>query len=157
MKQQLQQLKQERDRAVAMLGDKDKDRAVDQDKVNKDFEAKMTAIAADMQQAVLQLSAPKEGQDNSAQMAKIAADFKADVLNIMKDLEIARMNTQSTESVAAMKDDGSRRREDMVKTETTAKDLMRSMGTVLETISRPKKRRMTKIKDGVYEAEEILQ
>ena len=163
MKQQLQQLKQERDRAVAMLGDKGKDRAVDQDKVNKDFEAKMTAIAADMEQAKMDMIQARDemlnkpGADNESAMQKINADFEAKIMKIIADLEVARMKNQTTESVASMKDDGSRRREDMVKTEATAKDLMRSMGAVLETISRPKKRRMTKIKDGVYEAEEILQ
>ena len=163
LKQQMQKLKQERDQAVAMLGDKDKDRAVDQDKINKDFEAKMTAIAADMQQAKMDLIQSRDemmmkpGADNETAMQKISADFEAKIVKILADLEVARMKNQSTEAIAEKKDDGSRRREDMVKTEATAKDLMKSMGIVLENISKPKTRLMTRIRDGVYKAEEIIQ
>jgi D-alanine-D-alanine ligase-like ATP-grasp enzyme len=56
LKQQLQQLKSERDQAVHMLGDKDKDRAIDREalqnereKLMRDYEAKMTKILYDFE------------------------------------------------------------------------------------------------------------
>lgn len=104
LQQQLQQLKQERDQAVALLGDKDKDRQIEQDKINKDFEAKMAKIAADMEQAKMDLlvarNAPQEdtgaahakiAADSEAAHAKIAADFEAKILKIVADTETARM------------------------------------------------------------------
>ncbi len=51
--QQLQKLSQEHQQALAMLGDKQADRQIEQDKINKDFEAKLTKIVADAETKML--------------------------------------------------------------------------------------------------------
>lgn len=50
---QLKKLQQENQQAIGMLGDKEADRAIERDKINKDFEAKLTKIGADMQTTML--------------------------------------------------------------------------------------------------------
>lgn len=57
---QMKQLQQERDKAIALLGDKEADRQIDRDKnaisadkVNKDFEAKLTDIVAKMSETLM--------------------------------------------------------------------------------------------------------
>lgn len=74
--QQLQGLKQERDKALALLGDKEKDREIDRSKIAADYDTKMTDIAAGFQETILKLLAD-QGQQNEAQLQKIAADFEA--------------------------------------------------------------------------------
>lgn len=51
LKQQLQQAMQERQQLIAAVQDKDKDRALDADKINKDYEAKILAIVEKAQSA----------------------------------------------------------------------------------------------------------
>lgn len=174
LQQQLQQLKQERDRAVALLGDKDKDRAIEQDKINKDFEAKMTDIAAEMQQTVLKLAS--EGQEtNEAAMEKVSKDFEAKVMQMVLDfrLDVAKLRQErefaeeginadltiegaKIESGEKIKsaDRSARRREDVVKNEETMSKLMESMGNVLENITKPKKKKITAPDGKVYTSEE---
>lgn len=50
---QLEQMQQQHQKALAMLGDKEADRQIERDKINKDFEAKLTKVASDMQIALL--------------------------------------------------------------------------------------------------------
>jgi hypothetical protein len=186
LKQQMQQLKQERDKAVSMLGDKDKDRAIDQDKINKDYQAKMADIGAEMQQTILKILAEGK-EDNQAAMQKISADFEAKVMQMLLDFKIetaklmqerdlsedemhmdmamegAKLESgervegekmKSSERIKK-KQDGSRRREDVVKEEGAMQEVMKMMSSVMENLTKPKKRRMKKVSDGVYEAEEI--
>ena len=56
MQQQLEKLGGEHKQALALLGDKDKDRAIQTDKINKDYEAKLLKIVADMEKTALQVA-----------------------------------------------------------------------------------------------------
>ena len=53
LRQQLEGLGQNHQKALALLGDKEGDRDIQRDKIEKDFEAKLTKIAADMQAKAL--------------------------------------------------------------------------------------------------------
>jgi len=102
LKGQLEAMSQEHKQALAMLGDKEADRAVEKDKINKDFEAAMTKIAADMQKSFLEMQMAAQ-ESNEAQYAKISADFEAKVLKIVADLEANRMKTEAQERIAKSK------------------------------------------------------
>lgn len=96
---QLEQMQQQHNQALAMLGDKEADRKIERDKVANDFEAKMTKIGADMQTALVGML--KESQEgNQAQIEKIASDFDAKVIGIIADLEGQRLDRESTERMA---------------------------------------------------------
>jgi hypothetical protein len=53
LQHQLKELGGQHQKALAMLGDKEADRDIQRDKIEKDFEAKLTKIAADMQAKML--------------------------------------------------------------------------------------------------------
>ena len=108
LKQQLQQMQQQLQQATAMLGEKDKDRAVQQDKIDKDFEAKMAALGASMQETVLKIMAErdKEGEDKTeAAIAKISADFEAKMAKVMADhaLGVAKLQSEEERAEKEMK------------------------------------------------------
>jgi hypothetical protein len=96
---QLEQMQQQHNQALAMLGDKEADRQIEREKIAKDFEAKLTKIAADMQQAMLEMQAAQQ-ESNQGQIEKIASDFEAKVLGIVADLQATRMEIESNERVA---------------------------------------------------------
>lgn len=96
---QLEQMQQQHNQALAMLGDKEADRQVERDKIGNDFEAKLTKIAADMQTALLEMQAAQQ-EKNQGQIEKIAMDFEAKVLKIMADSEAARLDRESQERIA---------------------------------------------------------
>ncbi len=98
--QQMQQLKQEHDKAVALLGDKEADRQIDRqalandrEKIERDFEAKLTKIAADMDAKLMACMPQPEDKSSDQALAveKISADFEAKVLKIIADLEAKRL------------------------------------------------------------------
>jgi hypothetical protein len=97
---QLEQMQQQHNQALAMLGDKEADRQVERDKISKDFEAKLTKIAADMQTALMDMQAAAQDQ-NQGQIEKIASDFDAKLLKVLADLEAKRMQTEAQERMAA--------------------------------------------------------
>jgi hypothetical protein len=97
---QLEQMQQQHNQALAMLGDKEADRKIERDKISKDFEAKMTKIAADMQEAIVGMVA-KQQEGNQGAIEKIARDFDAKVLKIVADLEAKRLQTEAQERMAA--------------------------------------------------------
>jgi hypothetical protein len=86
--QQMAQMKQERDQAVSMLGDKDKDRQIEIDKINKDFEAKMTDIATGFQEEVMKLQA-QQGEPG-VEAARLQQEFDLKLREIQANAEIAR-------------------------------------------------------------------
>ncbi len=102
MQAQMQQLQQERDKAVSLLGDKEADRAIEREKINKDFEASLTKVAADMQTAHMEMVA-KLHENNEAQMEKINNDFEAKIFKVVADLEAKRFQTESAERMAEPK------------------------------------------------------
>lgn len=103
--QQMQQLKAEHDKAVALLGDKERDRAIEREglanereSIARDFEAKMAKVLADVE-TKLAIAQAKTGGDNSgmqhAELAlkfeKIQLDFEAKIAKLMMDMEAKRM------------------------------------------------------------------
>ena len=101
--QQMQKLKQEHDQAVQMLGDKERDRAIDKeglqnerDAIRADLEAKLTKVAVDLETKMAAIQAKGQEKDDSAvQYTKIASDFEAKVLKIVADLEAKRMANEA--------------------------------------------------------------
>lgn len=86
--QQVQQLTQQRDQAAALLGDKDKDRQVDLEKINKDYEAKMTDIATGFREEVMKLQAVSG--NGSAEMAKMQIEYQAKLDKLAAEAQIER-------------------------------------------------------------------
>jgi hypothetical protein len=106
MMQQMQQLKQEHDQAVQMLGDKERDRAIDKealqnerDSIRADLEAKLTKIAVDLETKMAAIQAKGKEKDDSVQYTKIASDFEAKVLKIVADLEAKRLQAEAKEKM----------------------------------------------------------
>lgn len=99
--QQLQQTQQQLDTAAAMLGDKDKDLAIDQDKIDKDFQAKMAQIQAGITETVMKLQAETQ-QDNQAQLVKISKEFEARVMEMLLDfkLSVAELDLKREQATA---------------------------------------------------------
>jgi hypothetical protein len=105
MKQQLEQTNQQLQQATAMLGEKDKDRALQQEKIDKDFQAKMASIASTMEQTVLKIMADrdKEQEDKSVGvMEKIATDFEAKMAKVLADYRLGEMKVESAERIGEM-------------------------------------------------------
>jgi len=110
--QQLQQLKQERDQAVSLLGDQDKDRAIDREalandrvKMQQDYEAKMAKVIADFEGKMATIEAKlgepaatdKAEQDLRIALDKIDANFQATLAKIASDydVKIAQLEAKS--------------------------------------------------------------
>jgi hypothetical protein len=160
--QQMQQLKQEHDQAVQMLGDKERDRAIDKeglqnerDAIRADLEAKLTKIAVDLETKMAAIQA-KQGEgkqdDSGVQLQKIAADFEAKIIKTVLDLEAKRMQVESTERVAkeaaktAMKE-----KEEKEAKEAKPKEQMKMPDIHVHLPS--EKRKISKGKDGSYTSE----
>jgi hypothetical protein len=150
LKGQLEQMSQEHQQALAMLGDKEADRAIEREKIAKDFEAKLTKIAADMQTALLDMQAASK-EDNQAQVEKVALDFEAKVLKVVADLEAKRIATESNERLAlreqqlAQQQAEAQNKEDKLEKGPSAIHIHMPSG----------KKRITKGKDGSYTAEDV--
>lgn len=91
---QAQSLKSQLDQAAAMLGDKEKDREVDRQKIASDYETKMTDIAAGMQETIIKVIADQQ-QNQGGQMEKIIADFEAKMAKIMADKELGQQKIEN--------------------------------------------------------------
>ena len=87
----MQQVTQERDQAAAMLGEQDKDRAVQQDKIDKDYDAKMKALDASWKELLAKLMSEQQAalagqqEGNNDQVQKIIADQEAKFLQMLSD------------------------------------------------------------------------
>jgi hypothetical protein len=101
LKSQLEQMTGEHKQALAMLGDKEADRQIEREKIAKDFEAKLTKIAADMQTAMLDMQAAQE-EKNQGQIEKIAADFEAKVFKVVSDMQIKREQMEADKEIAKL-------------------------------------------------------
>ena len=105
MKQQLEQVNQQLQQAIAMLGEKDKDRAVMQDKIDKDFQAKMASIASTMEQTVLKIMAERDKEgENKTEIAlqKMSQDFEAKMLSILSQHSLGEMKIESAERLGEL-------------------------------------------------------
>jgi hypothetical protein len=150
LKGQLEQMSQEHQQALAMLGDKEADRAIEREKIAKDFEAKLTKIAADMQTALLDMQAASK-EDNQAQVEKVALDFEAKVLKVVADLEAKRIATESNERLALREQQLAQQQ-----AEAQNKEDKPEKGPPAIHIHMPSgKKRITKGKDGSYTAEDV--
>jgi hypothetical protein len=138
--QQMQQLKQEHDKAVAMLGDKEKDREIDRAdvmndrvQIQKDFEAKMAKIQEDL---IVKMAAIEQKAEQAANkddpsikyhmdMTKLAADFEAKIMKIIADNEVKMDQLEAKTAIDMEKskredkaqDKGLRRQDDLSKFE----------------------------------------
>jgi len=138
--QQMQQLKQEHDKAVAMLGDKEKDREIDRAdvmndrvQIQKDFEAKMAKIQEDL---IVKMAAIEQKAEQAANkddpsikyhmdMTKLAADFEAKIMKIIADNEVKMAQLEAKTAIDMEKskredkaqDKGLRRQDDLSKFE----------------------------------------
>jgi hypothetical protein len=112
--QQNQQTTKQLQQAAAMLGDKEADRAlerqkleVQQGKVAMDYDAKIKALEASMQEVLVKIMS--EGQENTeAAMAKVMADFEAKMTATILDNELKRQQVDNdlwlSEEELAMKE-----------------------------------------------------
>jgi len=100
--QQMQQLKQEHDKAVALLGDKEKDRQIEREglqnersKIAADYDAKMAQVVATLEAKIADIEAKSgEGDDAAIQLQKIAADFEAKMAKVIADHEAKRIQLE---------------------------------------------------------------
>ncbi len=88
LQQQLQQLKGERDQAVAMLGNDDKDRAIDREKITKDFEAKMAKIFADFETKMAAVAAKGQAEGPEERLAQMVGEFEIKVQEMLLNHEL---------------------------------------------------------------------
>jgi hypothetical protein len=137
--QQMQQLKQEHDQAVAMVGDKDKDRQIEVMNIKADYDAQMARVQMDYE-TKLMAAQVKMATDNSvagdgskdaadaaiemerlrrdteAKFAKLESDYQRELLKVGKDLQIAQMQAQSKQAEQSQQK-GLRRDSDLAKFE----------------------------------------
>lgn len=78
MQTQLQSLNSEHQKALVALGNLDKDRAIEQDRINKDFEAKLFKVAADLEKAFMS-SVSKQMGDITATVKDIETRFNEQI------------------------------------------------------------------------------
>lgn len=152
--QQLQQMKQEHDKAIALLGDKEADRKIDREglenereKIRADFEAKITKIMVDMETkfAALNKSDKPEKDDSGVQMEKIAKDFEAKIFKVVADFEAKRLQMeakQESERSAQKAEQGQERtrHSDMDKFGEAMGEQSKALTELVKTISKPRKR-----------------
>jgi len=165
--QQMQQTKAERDQAVAMLGDKEKDRAierqalvVEREAIAKDFEAKMAKIMADMEtklavaeakmgaqrpgmaEAELMLKLEKIDMDFSAKIAKITADNEIKLIQLAqkKDSEVRRDDIPNIGKLAQAVETVGHRIEQQSDKHVLAA-LAKGMDKLVERLSKPRKKK----------------
>lgn len=93
LKQQLQQAQEQLKHAAAMLGDKEADRKLQQDKIDKDFEAKMKTLQVSLQETILKLQA--DGQaGNEAAMTKVMLDHQVKVKEMLIEFKLEIMKLE---------------------------------------------------------------
>jgi hypothetical protein len=151
MQRQLQQVTQERDKAAAMLGEQDKDRAVQQDKINKDYDAKMKALDASWRELIAKLMAEQQEaitqqqQGNGEQMAKILMEQEAKFQQIIDAREASEAKMRDDFLLGAAKIEATRKAAEEAAAERAAQP---------GPDGKPKKRgkrTVRKVEDGVWE------
>jgi hypothetical protein len=154
MMQQMTQLKQEHDQAVQMLGDKERDRAIDREalqnereSIRADFEAKITKVMVDMETKFAAINAKgKEKDDSGVQFEKIAKDFEAKVLKIVADFEAKRMQMEAKAETDKAKQDGEKQNErtrhsDMAQFGDALGKQTETLTELVKTIAKPRSRK----------------
>lgn len=137
--QQMEQLKAEHDKAVAMLGDNEADRQVQRDKINADTAAKFAKIQEDLKLGFAELqvklltdnSTAGDGKDDAdialqlekiradteAKFAKIAADQEAKYMQMLMDLKTQMLQQQHETKLTQVQQKGEMEKETL-KSET---------------------------------------
>jgi hypothetical protein len=150
----MEKLKQEHDMAVQMLGDKERDRAIDKeglanerDAIKADLEAKLTKIAVDLETKMAAIQAKGEKSDDSAvQYEKIARDFEAKIIKIIADLEAKRLQAEAKEKADKAKADGEKQEErtrhsDIAQLGDSLGKQSEALTELVKTISKPRSRK----------------
>jgi len=155
--QQMQQLKQEHDQAVQLLGDKEKDRDIERaavlnerEAIGKDFEAKMAKIQADVMTklAAIEGKADDGSKGNNAVM-KTLLDFQAKLEKIAADqhIKLLELDMKAMERDEKSREDAKKEKE---------KEAQKPATPPVINIHMPSgKKKITKGKDGSYTAEDI--
>lgn len=94
LKQQLQQKDMQLKQAAALLGNQDKDRALEKYDIDKQLEGKILKILGDLEKAKMQ-----KGHNPDIEREKISADLDAKVLKIIADHELGKMKLGSSHSL----------------------------------------------------------
>ena len=170
LQQQLSQAKQEHDQAIALLGDKEKDRAIeredlqnDRTKIAADYETKMASVQAQLEAKIADIQARQgEGDDSAMQMQKIHADFEAKMAKVAADMEVKYAQMEMDAKLAIMQakldaaqaqDDGDREERMGEKENKANKSSMRegdiknlagtmeSIAKAMESMGKPKTRK----------------
>jgi len=150
--QQMQQLKQEHDKAVSMLGDKEADRslkreenATDRESIARDFEAKLVKVAADLEAKLAAVNAKQADKpdETPVKMEKIASDFEAKIIKILADLEVARMKSEMDQQNKEH-ERKEKAKEEKTKSDDSAKETTKTLTDLMATVkemSKPKRRK----------------
>lgn len=148
---QLQQMKQEHDKAIALLGDKNADRSIDKEalenereKIARDFEAKIAKLHVDMETkfAALGKNAPEDKDDSGIQLEKIARDFEAKVLKIIADFESKNMQMEMKEKSDKKDKDGERtRHSDIKQVNDSMGEHTKVLTELVKTLGKPRTRK----------------
>lgn len=143
---QLQKLGKEHQQALSMLGDKQGDRALEQDKINKDFEAKLTKVVADyeakvhasMQSSMDQINKTVEGMQQEFMKQNIMAEAGAKVKEANDKAEKAQ---QQGSGQARQGDIGqlAKMAESMAETHKQTAETLKTIEKTLSTPAKPKK------------------
>jgi len=156
MKGQVQQLKQERDQAVMLLGDKDKDRqlekeglANEREKLMRDYEAKMAKIIMDFEAKMMQAGAKvgDPAQEAEMKMTKVLGELEVKLTKVFLDHEAKLMQVESQRQLGEQKQKQEKQETDgkMKGLEGKLEKLMEKMEQDFEVIAirDPKTQRIT--------------
>jgi hypothetical protein len=157
LQSQLQKLGQEHQQALAMIGDKDADREVERQKINLDFEAKLTKVVADYEAKVF-TGVQKSMDEITGMVRDLQQEFT--VQNIQA--EAGAKITEAQQQVQKAKE-GNVRQGDIGELANMAKEMARTtevtaktLDSIKEALNKPSKPRRGKIKGPsgkVYEIE----
>lgn len=146
---QLQKLGKEHQQALAMLGDKDKDRQLEQDKINKDFEAKLSNVVATYEAKVAGMA-----QDNFSKITKMVEEMQQqfEIQNIQAEAgaKIKEANDKADQAKQQAQNAPQQARQNdlsnIAKVIDSVQQSHKDMVDTVKTIGESLKKRPTKIK-----------
>jgi hypothetical protein len=139
LQQQLEKLGADHKQALALLGDKDKDRQIEVMNIKADYDAQMARVQMDYETKLMaaqvkmatdnsvagdgskdaadaMLEMQRMRMDTEAKFAKLESDYQRELLKVGKDLQIAQMQAQSKQAEQSQQK-GLRRDSDLAKFE----------------------------------------
>ena len=143
---QLQKLGQEHQQALAMLGDKEGDRKLEQDKINKDFEAKLTKVVADyeakmmgnMQGSMNQITKMVQDMQNEFARQNIIAEAGAKINEANQKAEKAQEDAKQAPARQSNISQLAKMAESMAETHKQTGEVLK---TIEKTLSAPAKKK----------------